>query len=420
MLVEFRAKNFRSLREEQTLSFVAAADHSHRVSNCIETKHSGAAFLTRAAVMYGANASGKSNFLFALMTMREMVLRSTTLPPPGLAALYTPFRLDGVSAREPVEFEIALLLDGIRYQYGFAFDAERIHREWLLVYKTAKAQRWFERRYERKSDQEEWEPFSAYFTGERETWKKTTRAQALFLTTAFQLNSTQLTPLYDWFSSGLVVLPTGAQFDVLPTLAKLEDPAYKSRILKLLNAADINIADIRVHKRAGQQLEMKLEPGKPPELRATPSEIPEIEFCHQRDGGDPVWFSQSFESAGTLRLLSYAGPLLDAIENGRTLVMDEFDTSLHPLLTRYILGFIQSPELSKHGAQLWMTTHDTTLLDPEILRRDQIWFVEKKHPQQESVVYPLTDFSQRKNEALERGYLMGRYGALPYLSDFRF
>jgi uncharacterized protein len=418
VLVEFRAKNFRSLRNDQTLSFVASSDKLHRVSNCIETGHPGAPCLTRAAVMYGANASGKSNLLFALATMREMVLRSTT--QPSLAEPYTPFRLDTVSAREPVEFEITLLIEGVRYQYGFAFDAARIRHEWLLVYKTSKAQRWFERRYDPTQQQDDWQPFSAYFTGERETWKRATRPQALFLSTAFQLNSALLRPLYDWFGSGIISLPTLAPLNLLPTLEKLDDPAYKARILKLLGAADIHIADIKVSRMPGHQFEMKLKAGKVPELKTWQGEFPDVEFCHQLEGGEPVWFDRRYESFGTQRLLGYAGPLLDAIENGRLLVVDEFDTSLHSLLTRYLLGLIQSPELSCKGAQLLMTTHDTTLLDPEILRRDQVWFVEKKPREQESVVYPLTDFSPRKNEALERGYLMGRYGALPYLSDFRF
>ena len=130
-------------------------------------------------------------------------------------------------------------------------------------------------------------------------------------------------------------------------------------------------------------------------------------------------FDHRFESFGTLRLLGYAAPLLDALENGKLIVVDEFDTSLHPLLTRFILRMLHSPLLSKKGAQMWMTTHDTSLLDPHLLRRDQVWFVEKKKDQS-TELYALMEFSPRKNEAIERGYLQGRYGAIPFLSDFLF
>lgn len=105
--------------------------------------------------------------------------------------------------------------------------------------------------------------------------------------------------------------------------------------------------------------------------------------------------------------------------NGKLIVVDEFDTSLHPLLTRYILKMLHSPHLSGKGAQMWMTTHDTSLLDPYLLRRDQVWFVEKKKDQS-TELYGLLEFSPRKGGAIERGYLQGRYGAIPFLSEFLF
>jgi hypothetical protein len=258
-----------------------------------------------------------------------------------------------------------------------------------------------------------------HFKGFKEVWKANTAPRALFLTQAAQSNSQQLQLLYNWFANELIVLPSRAEFNLGPTLQRLEEPRYKEWVLRLMNAADIHISDIKVEKKKGQQLEFKLEPGKPPELRTFEGELPDIEFCHPAADGGQVWFDRRYESYGTQRLLGYAGPLLDAIENGKLIVVDEFDTSLHPLLTRYVLQLLHKPHLSQNGAQLWMTTHDTSLLDPELLRRDQIWFVEKKR-EQTSELYSLTDYSPRKNEALERGYLMGRYGAIPFLGEFLF
>lgn len=419
MLIQFSVKNFRSIREEQCLSFAASSDKSHRDTHCISTEHSAVPDLLRSAVIYGPNACGKSNLIFALVTMQQMVLKSTRFLEDQYSDQFTPFLLDSESRNRPTEFEIILLINGIRYQYGFAYDAERILEEWLFVYRSNKPQKWFERRYDKKKNRDTWATFSTYFKGDKEVWKRTTRKQALYLTQASQSNSEQLLQLYNWFSQELIVLPAHSTINLFPTLIKLEDPNYKKLVLQLMNAADIHINDIKVEKKKGQQFEFRFETGKPPDVRSMEKELPEIQFCHSYENGDQGWFDRKYESFGTQRLLAYSGPLLDALSNGRLLVVDEFDTSLHPLLTRYVISLVHSIDIPNKGAQLWMTTHDTTLLDPDLLRRDQVWFMEKDK-NQASQLYSLTEFRPRKNEALERGYLLGRYGALPYLSEFMF
>lgn len=420
MIVDFRVTNFRSIRSEQCLSFVASADKTHRGTHTVETGRSDVAHLLRSAVLYGANASGKSNLIHAMTTMQSLILHSSHLLQNQFAEHYTPFLLDGVSADDPTEFEVTLVIGELRYQYGFRYDAQRIAGEWLLVYRTNKAQRWFEYHYNSETDKYEWQPFSVYFKGEkkgqRDLWRLNTGQRTLFLTQAAQSNSAQLKPLFDWFANDLVVLPARAEFNLAPTLQRLGDPVYKDWVLRLMNAADIHITDIKVQSRKGQQIEFTLEPGKAPESVATDSDIPDVEFCHQTDDGKQQWFDRRYESHGTMRLLSYAAPLLQTMEQGKLLVIDEFDTSLHPLLTRYILKLLHSPQLSVKGAQLWMTTHNTSLLDPLLLRRDQVWFVEKKNDQS-TELYALAAFSPRKQEAIERGYLQGKYGAVPFLSN---
>jgi len=368
--------------------------------------------------VFGANATGKSNLMFALVTMRNLVMQSTSLTGAQLAEVYTPFRLDAYSATEPTEFEVTVILDGVRYQYGFAYDARRICAEWLLVYHHARGQKWFERHCDSAGEADSWEPFSAYFTGSKETWKKATRPQALFLTTAVQLNSEQLQPLFEWFVNGMILLTAPGPLSLSPTIQRLEDKDYKARILGLLRAADIHVADIKVETKSGQQVEFRLEPGKSPEAMLSEAEIPEIEFLHQVEGEKPVWFDRRYESAGTQRLLAYAGPLLDAIENGRLLVIDELDRSLHPLLARFVVRLIHNPDISRNAVQLWITTHDTTLLDTDLLRRDEIWFVDKD-AKQSTRLSPLSDFKPRKGDVLERGYLMGRYGGIPFVRNLK-
>jgi hypothetical protein len=415
MLVEFSAKNFRSLRDEQTLSMVSSPDRSHLATHTIETGVRSVPRLNRAGVIYGANASGKSNLIFGLTTMRNLVLQSTSMLDAVRAEQYTPYRLQRSSAGDPSEFEISLLLDGVRYQYGFSYDAQRIRDEWLIVYKSGKGQSWFDRRWNDAKGEHEWGPFSSYFTGSKETWRQATRPGALFLTTAIQLNNEQLKPLWNWFTDGLVIVNWSGAFGIGTTLQRMDDPAFKERALNLLRAADLHIADIEVESVPGHQLAFRLEAGKSPEFSTSPQNLPLVKFVHKLEGEDAVAFDGRFESAGTQRLLSYIGPIVDVLESGKLLVVDEFDSSLHPMVVRFVLSLFHDPDASKRGAQLWMTTHDTSLLDTELLRRDQFWFMDKDD-RQASRLYPLTDFSPRKGEALEKAYLRARYGGVPFIS----
>jgi uncharacterized protein len=418
MLIDFSAQNFRSFRGAATLSFVASPDPSLRATHCLATGFSSAPWITRGAAIYGANASGKSNLIFGLGTMTNLVLQSTALTEAQFAELYTPFRLDQEAPSEPTEFEINLVLSGVRYEYGFSYDGRRIRSEWLTVYRTGKGQQWFDRSWDEHKGKEQWGSFSTHFSGPRETWRKATRPQALFLTTAVQLNSELLKPLFDWFGSGLLMLNTVGMLGLGYTLQRLDELGFKERVLEVLRAADIHIADIKIEKKSGQQVNFSLEVGKPPTVLAREGEIPIVTFGHRVDGGETVYFDPRFESAGTQRLFACIGPILDAIEQGKLLVIDDVDSSLHPMVTRFIVGLFHDPVVSRHDAQLWITTHDTSLLDTDLMRRDQFWFVDKDE-RQASVLVPLTDFSPRKNEALERGYLRGRYGGVPFISSPR-
>ena len=139
---------------------------------------------------------------------------------------------------------------------------------------------------------------------------------------------------------------------------------------------------------------------------------------HKALDGREVLLSINDESGGTQQLFSLAGPLLDVLRRGLVLVIDELDTSLHPLLMRKLVQMFHDPAINSNNAQLIFSTHDTTILDSEIFRRDQIWFVEKDRTLQ-TRLYPLTDFSPRKDENFGRGYLQGRYGALAFIGEWR-
>lgn len=414
MLVEFRVKNFRSLRDEQVLSLVASRDKTLLDGNTLETGIKASPALLRSAAIYGANASGKSNLIKALQYMRGVVVESATLIQPGQTFSVQPFRLDAESANQPTAFEITFLLDEVRYQYGFALTAQRIVSEHLLVYKAFKPQRWFNRYLDADTGKDVFE-FGPGLKGPKNVWEGATRTNSLFLSMAVQLNSEQLRPVFDWFASRLVIFnevsPLAPQFSV----HMLQQAEKRKAICDFLSAADISIADIDVvtNKKPGQVVHFDIAAGKT-EVRTEDIEENQLRFHHVTENGGAV-FDLADESNGTRNLLFLTGPVLDILNKGLTLLIDELDTSLHTLLVRQLVQLFHQPEINT-GAQLIFATHDTSLLDaPDLLRRDQIWFVEKGRDQASSLV-SLSEFSPRKNEALERGYLMGRYGGVPFLS----
>ena len=416
MLLDFRVKNFRSLRDEQTLSLVAAKDKSLQVLNTMPSGIKAAPTLLRSVAIYGPNAGGKSNLIKALQYMRAVVAESASVMQPDQTFNIQPFRLDALSVAQPTEFDVSFVLDGVRHQYGFELTAQRVTREYLLVYKAFKPQQWFERNYDAASGKDVYD-FGVGLKGPKSVWEGATRPNALFLSMAVQINSEQLKPVFAWFVNKLAIFneitPLGQHFSV----DMLRKPEGKRAICDFLTSADISISDIEVvtRKVSGQAVHFDMAAGKT-EVRNEEQEVNELLFHHVTDQGKAV-FSLGDESMGTRNLLFLTGPVLDILDNGMALVVDELDSSLHPLLVRRLVELFQNPAVNKKGAQLIFTTHDTSLLDPDLFRRDQIWFVEKD-PDQASKLYPLSDFSPRKNEALERGYLMGRYGALPFLGDW--
>jgi len=416
MLIEFRVKNFRSLRDEQTLSLVADKDQSLQESNTMPSGIKAAPTLLRSMVIFGPNAGGKSNLIKALQFMRAVVAESASVMQPGQTFHTQSFRFEGTSVAQPTEFDVSFVLDGIRYQFGFALTAQRITREYLLVYKAFKPQLWFERYFDEESGKDLYD-FGTGLKGPKSVWEGATRPNALFLSMAVQLNSEQLQPVFAWFVNQLAIFneitPLGQHFSI----EMLRKPEGKRAICDFLTSADISISDIEVvtRKVSGQAVHFDVAAEKT-EVRNEEQEVHELLFHHVTDHGEAV-FSLGDESMGTRNLLFLTGPVLEILDKGMVLVVDELGSSLHPLLVRRLVELFQNSRFNKKGAQLIFTSHDTSLLDQDLFRRDQIWFVEKDRDQA-SKLYPLSDFSPRKNEALERGYLMGRYGALPFLGDW--
>lgn len=430
MLIEFNVSNFRSILARQTLSMAASSDVAHRERN-VSSGGDKDLRLLRSAVVYGPNAAGKSNLLRAVETLRQLVQNSASGFQEGQPIPVTPFLFSKAPSEQPSEFEIIFIADdGIRYHYCCMVSPERVLKEWLVAYPLGRAQRWFEREYETESKTQRWW-FGPNFDAERaerKVWQEFTRDNALFLSTAIQLNNVQLRPVFNWITQKLIVLVPGVNLNPFISINLLREGGGQEQIMRFMRAADIGIDRMELLEEdltpqpSGAlppgAMRIHFEFGPPPGTSPAPPAQKRFRVLawHKRAGSkEDVPLDISDESDGTQKLFEFTGGWLRALTGGATLLVDELDRSLHPHITRFLVGLFHSRSNEKN-AQLVFTTHDTTLLDTDLLRRDQIWFMEKDGDQS-SHLYSLLEYSPRKDEALERGYLKGRYGAIPFIGD---
>ena len=425
MLIEFSVSNYWSFRERQTLSLVAATRDSKLPDNVLDKKLPGLAktrFLKTAAV-YGANASGKTNLWRAAMFMRDFVTGSASGTNEGDPIDTIPFLLGKGESERPSEFEVIFEHEGTRYQYGFSVDKERVHEEWLNAYPEGRAQRWFHRSLADNGHDYKWRFSPTNFRGDRGGLKEKTRTNALFLSTAAQFNHEQLRIVYIWFSryfhgignvAGLTLSPLSGITELMLVKEKVNAEA----VMGLLRQADLGILRVEVEQREVGPSDFP--PDMPADIRRKllgeleKALITKSRWFHERTGtGKDVEFTGEQESAGTRKFFALIGPWLEALRSGYTVFIDEIGANMHPLLVRQLIRMFHDPEVNSKGAQLVLTTHDTTLLDMSLFRRDQIWFTEKDEVGG-TVLFPLTDFKPRDNEALQKGYLAGRYGGIPF------
>ncbi|ESY69080.1 AAA family ATPase [Mesorhizobium sp. M0051] len=418
MLIEFSVENFRSFREKQVFSMAAAnANREHLSTNTFKTTLPGFGRFLRSAAIYGPNAAGKTNLLRAMQFMKTQVVTSAGKTTSQQFA-YSPHKMSEKTRSAPSEFIITFAENGVRYEYGFSLSSIRFESEWLIEYVNPRGRTLFQRDYNRVNEEYEWR-FSSFMVGQKSLWSDSTRPDALFLSTAVQLNSTQLLPIFEWFQKRLVVIVDETRLNPNMTIQLLDSTGGKEKLLPFLQEADLGIADLEVKRESiaagavvmggGLDLILHQRAGQPsPDLL-------KIRLSHwddERKGQIDLDFED--ESSGTKMLFRTAGAWLNVFERGEVLLIDEIDTSLHPLLIRYLIEKFNSNESNYQNAQLIFSTHNTSLLSADLFRRDQIWFVEKDR-RGASSIYPLTDFSPRVDEAYERGYLRGRYGALPIL-----
>lgn len=417
MLIEFNVSNFLSFSNTASLSLVKSKGVELEASNTFQPNAPSTPALLNSSVIYGANAAGKSNLIKALKLMRQLVMNSARESQAGDKLSVTPFLLDEVTSSQPSDFEITFVSRDVRYQYGFSATSERFLEEWLYAYPKGRPQKLIDRTYDENSQTYTWGNMDK-LSGQKQLWQEATRSNSLFLSTAIQLNNQQLKSVFDWFVNDLHVAGIGMWHPGY-SVSLCEDEETKLKVLDFLKAADLDIDDIELeHKKFNSDT---LPDDIPDEIKAQievkfkGEPVINVKTSHLLQSGKKVLFDIDDESDGTQKIFSLAGPWLDTLENGYTLVIDELHDNLHPMMVKFLVELFHNKEINQKNAQLIFTTHDTSILNQEVFRRDQIWFCEKDK-EQSSDLYSLTDFSPRKGvDNLEKGYLSGRYGALPFL-----
>ena len=416
MLIEFSTENFMSIKDEVRLSLAAGPGKEHGDTHVIAPKlNEGVRSipLVRSAAIYGANAAGKTNLIMALQTMRTIVVESgRSLDEHPI----TPFRFDPDSEARPTTFEVVAIADQMRFQYGFSATRDIVTEEWLYAWPRGRIQFWFERTTEAGSGAVKCK-FGDKLTGDKDVWRRATRPNALLLSTAMTLNSEQLRPVFEWFKNVLRVSGYGGWTNEFTVKWCRGD--RKAEVIEFLRSADLAIDDVRVDL---EDFVPSMLPGDmPSELKhlmreqLSEAKVVRVQMSHETKHGHAVDLNLDVESDGTQKMFALAAPWLDSLDKGHVIVFDELHDNLHPALVRFLVDRFHSAEANTKGAQLVFTTHDTSILSQDVFRRDQIWFCERNARQETSLI-PLTDFRPRRGvENLERSYLGGRYGAVPYI-----
>ena len=420
MLVNFRFSNCRSFYDEMVLSMQATADTTKSEINTFFADESALPDdneLIKSAVIFGGNASGKSNVIKAFQYMVNVVhLSAANLP---VVAENESFAFRTGAAEIPSLYEVEIIQDGVFYKYGFEILSGKIISEWL-----SKREKHLTPVFERNDTKLKIKGLSA-----KEISLIKVPDSTLFLSVGNNFNfpvNQHLSAVSKWFSDVLIVFEN---YNNSLDIYTMENGKYKERALDILKRADIGIADFKVVKDIVdnisntpdiQQIQL---PSKPGLFMAENNSLYHIDLQtdfpvfdqedHVIENKQVLLFKDNgFNSEGTIRLFCYLGWILAALDQGRTIFLDEIDSKLHFLVADYIIGLFNSIENNSRNAQLICTAHNVMLMD-EGLRRDQIYFTSKDKQGRSSLV-PLADFNGvRKNDLFSKRYLAGFYASIP-------
>lgn len=448
MLVQFSVGNFLSFKDETTFSMVADGGDQQHPDHVLPGGSGKSVALLRAAAIYGANGSGKSNLVKALQFARNRVVRGSR---PDQTIPVVPFRLGRADQKRLSTFEFLIKHDGVLYSYGFRLNSSRVAEEWLFATPKLQEVRFFARKTDEKGQTTV--EFGTQFSGKGAKQKQFlefvaqgTRPNQLFLTEAADRNIKVAKPVSEWFRDVLVIIPAESRHQGLEFRAH-RNASFTEYLTGFLRHAGTGIDGIST-KEVALDFDRDL-PDMPEEMREKVKEdiatLNQDKFYvvdypngarmiltraddgqpkrlllrtrHKAEDGREVHFPIEDESEGTQRLVHLVPTLVSMNEEPeKVVVLDELDRRLHPLLCRRFLEAALQSGGPQNKSQLIFTTHDTNLLDLELLRRDEIWFVEKDAGGA-SKMYSLAEFKIRPDLKIQKGYLNGRFGAIPFFGD---
>ena len=413
MLLQFLTQNYTSIRDEIILSLVPSTGKEHQENIIVNGKYKALGM----AAIYGANASGKTA-LYKAMTLALVILRTSNTRQINDRLPVIPFKFDKASAGTPTRFEFTFVAgDGKKYIYGYSLDTVKIHEEYLYRYNSSRPGLIFERNGSEykfaRSEKKLLEPLVRMNTDNK-----------LFLATATAWNVKSTEVPFKWLSEGI---DTYTNDENIPNFSldmyRTEQEKNVAFAQKLLRQADINISRIEVESKkvdipsgvpfiggvvvAGQLL----QPQEQYKIRITTGHT--VKGAEGKE--ETYMLTLGEESLGTQQLFFLAPLLRQTFEKGKVLVVDEIDRSLHPFIVKFLVNLFRNTTVNTKGAQLIFNTHDTTLLSLDTFRRDQVYFTEKDAKTGATDLYSLDEFPVRKTDNIEKGYLLGRYGAIPFL-----
>lgn len=398
MLIDFSVTNYRSIKDKQTFSMqpIKRIDElpEHIINN---GKHSALS----SAIIYGRNASGKSNLLRAMGALNWIVDKSSENKIDDNIKAYEPFKLDKTSSQNPVEFEINFIAkDSIHYNYKISFSRKEILKEALLSYPNGRETKLFVREFDK--------PITFGNNVKGKNIEETMYSNQAFLSKIGSNKIDSLLNAYQFLISLWYQNQSNYLFEEFVKFVKNEntnDDLVNPNLISLVKIADTNIMNL-IEK---EQEEKDVFGNK--RMRR------KIFTEHNNHQNGTTLFGLNEESEGTQRLISIGGKILSTLIEGGTIIIDEFHESLHPLLTKTLINLFHNPKTNPNGAQLIFATHDVSLLDNELFRRDQIWFSEKGNDGA-STYYSLADLKGiRASVPLEKYYLKGAFGATPIINE---
>ncbi|MBD2755486.1 AAA family ATPase [Spirosoma validum] len=420
MLIEFSVGNFLSIKDRQTLRLDASSITEHR-DQLIDA---GRYKLLRSAVIYGANASGKSNILRAIETLNRIVVTSAASSSTTEIEV-EPFLLSTETEGKPSAFEILFLLDGIRYRYGFEIDRKAVKAEWLFMARKEKEKPLFLR------EANGIEVFKDFKEGNG--LEERTRDNALFLAICDQFNGVIAKRVIAWFNKWLPISGLGHDRYRKFLFNLLDEPVAREDLVGLVKQLNLGFSNILLQKEKididNEFLSRFSEENKHKFFDLVEGELTSgIKTIHKKYNFDyepvenVIFDLGMHESAGTNKFFDLLAPIYLILTKGGILIVDELDAKLHPLMTQAIIRLFNNPELNPNNAQLIFATHDTNLLSAKLFRRDQIYFTEKDRYGATSL-YSLVEYQEedgtkvRKDRSFEEDYIRGRYGAIPFIGD---